>query len=611
MLAYFPRTYPDELLYSVLGRYHRHVCSSGPKQALEDLFGSRRIHSAVDLQAGLGPLSRRIPPQRGLTAECLARDFTLFPYLTAFQPARVRGAVLAALRDGPADWVHVRLGLAASAVRPPAALRLCPQCRTEMLAAFGELYWRRSHQLPGVVVCSDHAVPLVDSAVHPNLVGQHAFVAADIENCPPGDRRSPWSDDPKCMALLCMLAGTSAALLTDPPPARTPQGWGAYYHDALVARGFGKGHDSIAQERLADAFAAMFGPILGILADADPRGSDGGWLAALARKHRKAFHPLRHVLLTELLKVHVPVSERRPFGRGPWPCRNPLADHHGQTVISRVEVYQEGGKTIGRFACTCGYVFSLASEEGSRLRVLALGRLFEDRLRTLAAEGVGLRAAARALHVDPGTVRRHAERLELAVPWKPLRQRPHLPPIDREAVRGRWLAAWQNDPALSRQQLRRMLPAEHSWLLRNDREWLAANKPPVRRPAPASQRFDWPKIDRDLSARLRWEAVALKNLRFLSRLSRPVLERRLGAPGWLLRRLDKLPACASVLDEMEETVEAFQLRRIAWAVAELERRELPVRAWRVRHLAGLPAPASPRVEDALAALPTEGEPLWH
>jgi transposase-like protein len=68
-------------------------------------------------------------------------------------------------------------------------------------------------------------------------------------------------------------------------------------------------------------------------------------------------------------------------------------------------------KPIGRFVCSCGYVFSLAAAPGSKPRILDLGPLFRQRLRQLASEGIGLRATARALCVDPGTVRRHAERL--------------------------------------------------------------------------------------------------------------------------------------------------------------------------------------------------------
>ena len=42
MLSYFPATYPDELLYSVLARYHRHTCSTSPKWTMNDLLVTSR-----------------------------------------------------------------------------------------------------------------------------------------------------------------------------------------------------------------------------------------------------------------------------------------------------------------------------------------------------------------------------------------------------------------------------------------------------------------------------------------------------------------------------------------------------------------------------------------
>jgi len=92
MVPYFPATYPDELLYSVLARYHRHTCSTSPKQTLEDLYGIRSVIATADLPGHLLALSRHLPPERGLTAERLAVDFTLYPYYTAFQPQSIREA---------------------------------------------------------------------------------------------------------------------------------------------------------------------------------------------------------------------------------------------------------------------------------------------------------------------------------------------------------------------------------------------------------------------------------------------------------------------------------------------------------------------------------------
>ncbi len=545
MLPYFPPAYPDELLYSLLARFHRHVGETSPKRTLDALFGNRSVRAGVVLQGHLQALSERLPPQRELTPGRLLADFTLYPYLTAFQPADVRLAVRDALFLGHAEWITVRLGLAASRVQGAKALRYCPVCRPEMLAGYGELYWRRDHQLPGVAVCPEHGVRLQDSAVCPGTIGQHSFIAADEDNCPKVS-----SDAQDEASIPWIVAKRCALLLRSPPPPMSLREWGAHYHHELRQRGFAKGDDRIDQRRLNRDFASWSGE--------PERPGTESWATAMARKHRKAFHPLQHVLLGLFLDAHAPVAEVPPFGVGPWPCRNPLAEHYGQLVVQLAGTHHEGGKLIGQFSCSCGYVFSLADVPGSKPRILDLGPLFQQRLRQLVAEGAGLRASARALGVDPGTVRRHAERLGLNAPWAPLKPRPRVPRSPR----------------------------------------VACVQPPPRSSVP---RRDWPVLDGQLCGALRVEAERIKALSPPTRVSAALLQRQFGRRDWLASRLPKLPMTARALAEEAEGVEQFRLRRITWAAKELRRQHLPLKPWRLRRLAGLPEQASPQVEAALKA----------
>ncbi|WP_372090357.1 TnsD family Tn7-like transposition protein [Tistrella mobilis] len=545
MLPYFPPASPDELLYSLLARFHSHVGETSPKRTLDALFGNRSVRAGVLLQGHLQAPSERLPPHRGLTPGKLLEDFTLYPYLTAFQPEDVRLAVRDALFLGHAEWVTLRLGLAASRVQGATALRYCPACSSEMLVQYGELYWRRDHQLPGVTVCPEHGVRLQDSTVCPGTIGQHSFIAADEDNCPKvssdaqDDASIPW-----------MVAKRCARLLRSPPLPMSLVEWGAHYYHELRQRGFGKGEDRIDQQRLSRDFASWSG-------EPEMPGAES-WLAAMARKHRKAFHPLQHVLLGLFLDAHAPVVEDVPLGIGPWPCRNPLAEHYGQPVVQLAGTHRESGKLIGQFSCSCGYVFSLAAAPGSKPRILDLGPLFRQRLRQLVAEGAGLRASAWALGVDPGTVRRHAERLGLDVPWASLKPRPHVSRSPRAAC----------------------------------------PRPPSPDPVP---RRDWPVLDGQLCRALRAEAERIKALSPPSRASAAVLQRQFGRRDWLASRLSKLPMTARALAEESESVEQFRLRRVAWAAEELRRRNLPLKPWRLRRMAGLPRRASPQVEAALKA----------
>lgn len=593
MIPLLPPLYQDELLYSLLARIHWLSCSNSPKQTLDELFGNRYVRAGVALQTHLGDLSARLPPKRGLTPEKLAIDTTLFPYLTAFQPREVRDWTLSMLIKGSAEAVYVRLGLVAGTVLLPAALRYCPACRVEMLAMHGELHWRRAHQLPGVLVCSEHKVPLADSMVRPADANQHEFVAADEANCPSDPQRPSWAENPEAMKLLCSIAHASVAYLATPPSPRSLAEWGNYYHVAVKTRGFGKGTASINQAVLLDAYLRHFGPIPHIL----PGTAPDLWLVGMTRKHREAVAPLRHVLLSLLLDTLLLPERTQPLG--PWPCRNPLADHHGQPVITNCYTHEEGGKAVCVFRCSCGFVVSQATAPGSRIRILDHGPLFELRLRELLVIGAGLRATARALAVDPNTVRNHVYKLGLISPWKPRLHRHKSPTPDRESVRDRWSAAHLAAPNQSRKQLRSRLPAEHAWLYRHDHDWLESQPPYPVHPPGKRQRRDWPAIDATMAAKLRQSAVCLRSETPSIRVIRAALERRLGQPNWLTKRLRKLPLCAAVLVEVTEPLKDFQCRRIHWAVEELRRQNLPLALWRLRRMAGLPSHCAPEVEATL------------
>ncbi|MBU2848648.1 transposase [Acidithiobacillus ferriphilus] len=595
MLAYLPAVHPDELLYSLLARVYRYGGWCNPKLAQEEFFGRRNVRAGVFLQTELNRLANHLPPRRGLTAERLVHDTTLLPYLTAFQTPEVRDWALAALcgENGDADAVYARLGLAASIVRLPNALRYCPVCRMEMLDRYSELYWRRDHQLPGVLVCPTHAAPLADSRVFLAQTGQHEFIAANEENCPANPMLPNWSDRAKTMTLLQEIAKASASVLVNPPKPQSLQRWGEECRWALRARGFGRGHSYIDQPALREAYLTHFGGIIDVLPEAAP----DGWLETITHKHRKSFAPLRHILMQQLIDSHGRVEDVHPFGLGPWLCRNPLADHYGQPVITDCHLHEEGRKTIGVFRCTCGYAFSTAPN--SRPRILSLGALFEIRLRGLVRTGTGLRATARALHVDSNTVLRYVAKLGLSTPWKNRPEPAKLPPIDRSGMRAAWNNAHAAAPDLARKQLRMRIPEVYAWLYRHDREWLNVQPPAPALPFPHKARINWAAIDAETAEILQRESqILLTNVPPVA-VTRAALERTLGRRGWLEKRLHKLPLCSAVLREVTESDEAFQCRRVEWAEAELRRQGLPVQVWRLRRLAGLPEYCTEAVEFTL------------
>lgn len=597
MLAYFPEIYPDELLYSVLGRLMCHSGIFSSRHLPEDAFGSHFWRTKTFLQTNLGRLAENLSPSRGLTAQRLATETTLLPYFTAYRPQKDRDWALAVLTEdgGNAHTMYNRLGLMPSSVRLPSTLRYCPICRVEMLERHGELYWRRDHQLPGVVVCPIHYAPLANSRVILAHTSRHEFIAANEDNCPTNPAPPTWADRPEAVRVLQSVAIASTNLLTNPPPARSFAACGEEVHLALRLRGFSPRGIYTDQGALADKFSTHFGPIMNILSEANR----GNWLKLITRIHRQAFAPLHHILIRLLIESLPLVEAKNPFDPGPWPCRNSLAKHYGQLVITNCKVHRRHGKSIGVFRCSCGYAFSTASESGSRAKILDFGQMFKARLRKLVTSGNGLCSTAEALHVTPNTILRYTALLGLETPWKARHVRAKLPPIDRDAMRAAWTHGHTSAPDLTRTQLRCRIPAVYGWLYSNDRAWLEEQPPVITTNTCKKPRVNWLDLDAEKAETLRQEAARLRIQIPPQKITCAALERAIGRIDWLTTRLHKLPLCAIALSELTESVEEFQRRRIIWAAEELRQREAPISVSRLRRLIHLKSDRSPEVENFL------------
>ncbi len=578
MLAYFPIAYPDELLYSVLARYSLHIGSPGPSSVSEVLFGKRNVVATFDLPGHLDDLSRRIPSKRGLSTTRLIDKLTLFPYFTAFEPPLLQTKVRKAIQFGTVDGLHIRLGLVAFRVGRVQRLRFCLECAREMQAKYGELYWRREHQLPSVMVCPEHACPLLQSGVVFTQHSRHEFIAATPDNCSFHAQPVVPVMERTDLSHLHRLACLSADLLNKPPLPRTFAEWTTFYRNKMAETGLAKSPITMDLQRFDEEFRRYYGSTLGILPNVMEFGKfPGDWLAAIVRKHRKAVHPLYHLLVQNFLEQRDRYNS--PFGTGPWPCRNPLVKHRSATPIKSMTQHTNRDKTVGVFECACGYVytryFNPKSEKLGAPRFLRYGPLLEPALYKLVTKGAGLRETSRNLKLDPKTVVRLANDLGIAVPWMQSASKNGLCTKHKKTKRELSKRSRHSAPSTRKHRQKKSNRTLH----------------------------DWPKIDRTWVTKLKELANGIREEQPPVRITVAELERRAGLRGWLLKRRHQLPEAMNVLNNIVESVDDFQLRRIRWAIAELEKDGGPIKAWQVVRKAGLRSGNIDRVKTLLEEEP--------
>lgn len=145
-----PAVMPEELAFGYYGRLSRWNGGLG-REAL-----TCRAFEYFGAEAGQSkPVSEVIWLARmlGQSTQKFACDHTMVPYTQAFDAARASGE-----HGGPAR-LHCLINVAFRL--PRSFVQYCPKCAAEDLDYHGFSYWRRHHQLPGVLWCDKHRTPLL------------------------------------------------------------------------------------------------------------------------------------------------------------------------------------------------------------------------------------------------------------------------------------------------------------------------------------------------------------------------------------------------------------------------------------------------------------------
>lgn len=583
-MYFFPRPLPDELLFSVLARYHAYSGNESHKNSVRDLFGSKTICAVVDLPCNLLILSAGIPGG-AISADELLYQNTLFSYYSPFLPHDRYQLVKKEMLHCVGSSLHMKMGLTANGVKNNNMLKYCPMCVKQDREVHGVAYWHRAHQLPGVSVCHKHSVILIDSRIpFASRRNKHEFhtleKAATDDHEVAGDERSIQF---ACSSFNLLHAGY------DPFGLDSIKG---VYMSRLQEMGLVYWSGRLKSQQIVSQFTQFYGEdFLRQKGSFISEDEEDSWLHKVLRNEGYTIHPLRHLLLLGYLDLPLAslvvsnLDSISPlFGHGPWPCLNKAADHYKQDYIAECKVTRCSvtGKPVGTFSCECGFVYSrrgpdINGENRFKIgKIKAFGEVWEKRLQVLNVEGgSSLREMARLLGVDPRTVKNQLNKSSTG--------KGEIIKVDfsrkQEKVlqnRREWLKLLAQPGAsnLSKTRL-------YAWLYKNDKDWLLKN-PPVSRRGERRSRVDWELRDNQIVEEVRQIAEEIFPHNKI-RISKSEIGRRIGKLSLLNNQIDKMPETQGFLREIVESTRSFQIRRI-----RLTRREYGnLSDWRVARLSGM------------------------
>ena len=164
MITRFPKGDFDEIFYSMCARYYDKLQYDNKTTFLHDLF-DKYIQTSIGLPHRLGYFVNKLPLKRFFTVDLLIDQHTLFPYYHPFLFEERAQQLREKMITGNEQLIHKTVGQSTTDIPNLTWLRYCPLCAKEERIHYGECYWHRLHQVPGVEICPIHRVFLENSKI--------------------------------------------------------------------------------------------------------------------------------------------------------------------------------------------------------------------------------------------------------------------------------------------------------------------------------------------------------------------------------------------------------------------------------------------------------------
>ena len=601
-LTFFPTPYPDEILYSVLCRYHTRCGIPSANRTNRALWGNG-YGKKLYLPDGIENIAARIPQGAGLTAEYFIRECTIFPLLKPFLKQDKCDELWDAMSNGSINTYNI-VSFPRVFTLQRRYLAYCNQCVEYDTEVYGEPYWHRLHQLPGVHICPIHGVPTIESGFAYSELHREYYPLQFV----PSSFVSYALD---ITEKLLDFAIDAAWLMQNGFDLRCFDNTDKLYNKWLRLKGYRDHRGKTGNKKLALDVIGYYGREFLTLLDAYSSGSCI-WIKRMIQNRESFRHPLHHLLLMRFLAGSAeaffvdPQGELPgylPYGAPPYPCRNLVCEYHLQDVIEHIELRRAHATPYATFICPyCGFAYNrkgkLPKENhySGHVRIVRYGWKWEAAVTELLIADESPYTIARKFHCDVRTILKFGVNQGLLPPDRLIGRNTYTPqemPNPREKpdlkyklsqYRQRWLDAIAENPSITRNELRLMESTAHKWLCAHDHDWLEQNSP-----LPKNKSSMWVSSDDEY---FKTVEEAVKQIRDSPGAPRRISISSIGRKAGILKphtRLmsDFMPKTKAFVVSNVETLEQWQKRKIRWVVGQMRERGELMTVYKVRHAASI------------------------
>ncbi|MEK4247510.1 TnsD family transposase [Psychrobacillus sp. FSL K6-2684] len=574
MFGWFPKPYDDELIYSLCARYYIRSTSLSTRSTLEECFQGQRTKLTPDFPSNIGALVEKLHLFEYKNLESLIYNHTPFNYFTNFLISSQKEDVMKEISKPKTKNIHMSIGQVASTVKESKYFKYCPKCMKTDLNVHGESYWRISHQLPSVFICTEHKSILhFSSVLYRNKNSK--LVLPTESNCIPSPLTRCITTDitGEQINQISKIANESKKLLNNDLDFDLSQVL-SQYKALLRNKGLITVNGRVRQADLYRKFVSYYGvEFLSYFQSVPSLKRESCWLKTITRKHRISFHPVRHLLLLNFLGIEIEtiksINYDGPFGKGPFPCLNIAAEHYKELVIKDINIKTctDNGRPIGVFMCSCEFQYTRLGPDNSeadkfRYRYIRnYGKIWEEKLiEYIEKEEISYRKAAQLLNVDVGTViKYYNQRNNKKV--KSI-QADNSKTVD--IYRSSWLAMKEANPSCSKTELRNLNKKVYAWLYRNDKAWLNNNSPVQIKRKNVNQRVDWNERDLKILELIKDYLLKIDTEERPVRITKRHVAVAIDKLALIEKMIEKLPLTKVFIASITETKFQYQQRLNKW-----------------------------------------------
>jgi len=388
MLTFFIDPYYDEILSSVFARYHLYSGNIAYENTLEELLGEKWLASFKMFPKGLSYLEDHIY-NNNYTADDFIYKNTFFPLYSVFLSKDKHTEVIDCMKYTGNDKIYIILGLTASKFDVRKNYKYCPLCLEEEVELYGEAYFHRIHQVPGVLVCEKHECKLYNYIT--KFKSYREFIRLDYNN-----ReliKYPTYYKKEINKILVEIVKSVRYIMNLEYLKYNKELVLKKIYNILDYKGYVSPSIRIKQKKLTEDVKKYYSEKLLKVLNLEINEDKISWVSRLFEENRCSLKPVHAILLITFLSGNIKSffdninEEKLPFGKGPWLCLNPVCIYYRKDIIKDIEI-ERSKRCRDVFAVLkcerCGFTYRRKGPDMNRDdrlrkdRILSFGEMWEE-----------------------------------------------------------------------------------------------------------------------------------------------------------------------------------------------------------------------------------------